>query len=52
MPVRGSFNIRNFMVQAKASVRAERNGARSVRRQGERSEEKLLLLCAVPEVAE
>jgi hypothetical protein len=33
-------------------VKAECNVARSVRRQGERSEMKHLLLCAVPEVTE
>lgn len=35
--------------QAKTSVKAECNVARSVQRQGERSEMKHLLLCAVPE---
>ena len=51
MPVQGNFDIGNFIVQAKGKCK-ERNGARSVQRQGERGEEKLLLLCAVPEVAE
>lgn len=39
-------------MSAKTSVMAERNEVRSVRRQGERSEEKPLLLCAVPKVTE
>ena len=45
-------NIIKLFLQAqeKASVTAECNGARSVRRQGEHSEMKLLLLRGVPEV--
>jgi len=39
-------------VKAKTSAEAECKVARSVRRQGERSGMKYLLLCAVPEVTE
>jgi hypothetical protein len=36
----------------KTSINAERNGARSVRRQGEHSVVRQLFLCAVPKVTE
>ena len=39
-------------MSAKTSVEAECKVARSVRKQGERSEMKHLLLCAVPKVTE
>ena len=41
-----------YSAQEKASVIAKRNGARSVRRQGEHNEVQWLLLRAVPEVTE
>lgn len=39
-------------MSGKTSVEAEHKVARSLRRQGERSEMKLLLLCAVPKITE
>jgi len=48
----GNIISKIFIAQGTASVSAKRNKASSVRRKGEQNEAQVILLCAVPEVAE